>query len=1481
MQNVEMNDSRRAARRAHAAGSFTTLALLSFLFAAPVAAQQLPRRTVPTPIDFATGDDDNLYSLGRSQEDIHEWELGLADLAAGEVKAAVERLHKLLQRESGGVVPVAAGRFLGLRLAVVTTMANMPPAAVLAYETLVRREAGNLAGREPVDLQTDQLELLATRFPTSSLGRRARLRLGDLALTAGRGIEAMEHFRQAMDATPIGSAEERVVADRMTCAAVLMDPASARADLAAKRLPPEGASVLSVLPASADPTGYPVLGGGGDGRRPMTDAAGKPRTTTNEEVAATGFDYADSSRYAMLPVGDLDGIFVNTGSEVIAFDPLRAALAWISITPNDAADRGEQVNKDMVLAAACSGDVVVAPLQVPEKSANVDFQGAFRVISKIPQRRLFAFSRRTGLQVWSHFDDLDGQRTRRFRGHDACGPATIVGDTVFAPVQDRSGAIAFSVAAYDLATGQTKWRRLVCSSQQDVNMFGNARSEFAASPLTVANGIVYGSSNLGVTFAIESGTGRIRWITSYPVVRMPRAMLQHQAERPVYFANNAPVVIDGVVLLTPLDSPFAIGIETETGAIAWRVPADATIDGVDNRVRWIAGALDDEFVLAGRGAVAVKAQPDVSGAATMRQLVRPEALRARGDDEVTGRPAITAEHVWFPRNGRILGFDRAGNPVDPARRVEDSDLQPGNLLFVDGIIVSLRQRSLAVLLDSAALEERVGARVAASPDDPAAILRLAKLRRALTGAKATAKDSANLRALLERGVAACTARGLPPTHPTRQALQRTLFDQAHDDANAALERNDPKAGELLVAARAAAPDAKLFVAVQAKVLERAAGDPERSRVELDRLLAEAPDATMPANGLPVRVHVAWQRALLPTSDPAAAVAAWQDLLENHGDQILPPGRAAAIAEAAIARLVAEHGEGIYRDVAARAEATLQAAGNDAGALQEVSRRFPNAPAAQLARMRVLDLSVQRGDLALACRVLAQGGPTGLVSPRILRRVLVAAEKRGNHALARSIADRLRPHRDEPSDWPDDRGATFGAVADTIGRPPEAPTAVLPGLPLEEIGRLPVRVTGAEAHHLLPVVVADGFAAAVDRPLFATLERELVAIDVAAAGGPKTLYSATIEFAPHVVACGTTIVVPDFDRIFAVEHRTGELLWDLRQQLGEVSDGMLFEDLGVQAGVLHVFAFSQANEHPGGELIGIEPLTGAVVFRRPMAAADGNLVPKPTATGLLSLASLPGGGLEIRRIDPLTGGVAATVRVDDAALRSGKGAPAIDNLAQRVSATGDLVILPLDANQPDETPRVVAIGPDGAVAWQWIGRPGARLVAPTRGDRVVVAESSDRGGRLVLLSATDGSALREAELGPDAKILNWEVSWLFNPAPATLAVSDRADPTSRRRRFVAFGVEQEMAIEVPLANDDGDVERQPIFGDDFVTFAVRSNGRQPLRLYSMRLGDRSGALPNGQKFRRIELQRPHGLAAFGAYTVLSSAECLLVLGPNPR
>lgn len=1477
MQNLSMPDGSGVPGRR--VGSAVALALL---VTTAFAGAQGPQRVVPVPIEFTTGDEDNLYSLGRSQEDIHEWELALAELAAGEAKAAVERLHRLLQSETGGVVPVQPGRFLGLRLAVVTTMANMPPAATEAYEALVVREAGNLAHRPLHELEPDQLTLLANRFPVAAIGQRARLRLGDLAFTAGRGHEAAGHYRQALDATAIGSAEERRIAERLRCAGVLTQPVTSRAQAEARTLDAASGDVLSVLPAAGDPPGYPAIGGGGDGRLPMSEPAGQPRTTTSEDIAALGYDYPDGSRFAMFPVGDLDGVFVNTGSEVIALDPLRRGVAWMSNSPLDESDRSEHVNKDMVLAAACGGDYVVAALQVPDRSVNVDFQASFRIISKIPQRRLHAFSRRTGKQVWAHFDEIDGQRTRRFRGHDSCAPPIVVGDTVYAPIHDRSGAIAFSVGAYDVATGQPRWRRLVCSSQQDVNMFGNARAEYAASPLAISDGVLYGATNLGVTFAVEAANGRIRWITSYGVVRMPRTMLQGQLERPVFFANNAPVLAAGVVCFTPLDSQYVLGIDAEQGILQWRLVTDAVVGAVENRVRWLAGALDDEFVLAGRGAVAVKARDARNGEPTVRQLVRPEQLRSRGDDDSGPRPAVTADHVWFAKAGRITGFDRAGNPVEAARQIPVPDYQPGNLLLVDGIVVSLRQRGLDILMDTAALEQRIETQVAAAPDDPAAILRLANLRRALLAEGADPAAHAAMRALFVRGLAACAKRGMPKNHPTRQALQRALFAQALDEATLAVQRDDPRALELLVLAREAAPEPRGFVMVQALVLERCAKDPARLRAELDLLEREAGDTTMPSSGLPVRVHVAWQRALLPDLTPTAAVAAWQTLLENHGEATLPNGLAATIAETAIATSMAKYGADVYAPFAVRADAALARAGADPAALQDISKRFPNSGAARTARMRLLDNAVKNGDLALACDVFARGLRSGESAPGIARRVLVAALARGNRGLAQAMIARLRLADGAVSDWPDDQGATFGQVLSGIDtRSTRQPLAVAE-LPIAELARIPVRSPGREAHHLLPVLVADGFDEPADRPLFAVLGRDLQAIDVRAQTTQKpVLFTRQVESLLHVIACGTVLVVPDFEHVCGVDHRTGRLLWEL-----PTDAGLMYESLGVQSGVLHLFAFAQASGQVAGELLGVEPLTGTVLFRRPMAGNRSN-PPKPVPGHLIALETTADGTAILHRIDPLTGAAVSSAEVADTALREqlqtqGEGVLA-RMLPQRLCANAAHVFLPVDGARPEDAPRLLAIDGKGAVAWSWSGSAGGQLVGlARRGDRLVVVESGDQGpGRIALLAAADGALLREVQLGPDPKVLNWDSGWLDHPAPAILAVSDRIDNNSRRRRFVAFGVDDDQpTVELPLGNEDGEIERQPVFGPDFVTFGVRPAGRGAFRLLCLRLRDRSGALPNGQKARRVNLPAPHGLATFGAYTVVSSSECLLVLGADP-
>ena len=1444
------------------------------LLAVPAsAAPQVPQREVARPIDFSTSQDDNLFSVLRSQEQIHEYEAALAELANGEHAVAVERLHRLLLTESGGVVPVGPGRYLGLRLAVVTAMGNLPPAAAVAYEDLVRREAGVLAADVP-SLAPEQLLVVAERFPAATLGRRARLRLGDLALERGDGLTAAGHFRLALDATAIGSTEERRAAERLQLANLLLEPGAARADASVGRLDALGDDLLSVLATDGDADRQLAIGGGGSGRTPMLAPAGRPEALWSEDVVAPFFDVRQIGQYAMHAVGDLDGIFVNTGHEVIQFDPLRRAVAWASASPmrDESNDYRESVNHDTMLACALGDDVVVATLQVPDKTVNVDFQAGLRIMWKIPQRRLFAFSRQTGKLLWSHFDELDGARTRRFRGHDACSSPLLLGDTVFAPTHDRSGAIQFSIGAYDAATGQPKWRRLICSSQQDVNMFGNARTEFTASPMCHAGGLLFGSSNLGVAYALEATTGRIRWITAYEVVRMPRAMLHSQADRPVYFANNPPIVVAGVACCTPLDSQFVLGLDVEDGRVHWRLPAEATVDGVDHRVLWLPGAIGDEFLLAGAGCIAVKARgtDPSSEVAAVRSLVRPDQLGDRRDSRLPPRPAVTADRLWVPRADRVLAFDMTGQLVETLRLPR---YQPGNLLFVGGIAVSLRQRSFEVLADPAALQARVEAQVERTPDDPAALLRLASLRRALLPADAEAAAEEAVQQLYRRGLAACVRANLPKSHPLRAALQAELFDHAFLVARRVVVDDERKGLELLAQARDVAPSTAQWVDVQALVLERCEGDAARFAVELRRLAEEAPEGTFPAgDGIPVATYVLWQTARREAS-PAGAVASWQRLIEEHAEVVLPDGPAADVAQRAIETLRQRHGSACYAPIAVRADAALAQAGEDRLALESVAARFPNSSAASTARLRLLDVAVRAGDLGVAAAVLAEAAVAGVPSPGILRRVLVAAEQRGNLALAAAMAARLQGHLGVRSDWPEDAGATFGDVlAARPAAPLPAPASL--SLPSQDLAFLPTR----EFLLLVRAHLAPGFQPRSDVPMFVGSGNELRAIDVHAPTRDKpVLYRLPYEYLEHVLVCGTTVVVPDMNRVHAVDYRTGDVRWELpnpRQRN--------FESLGLQDGVL-LLVVQPKSATGNSECWGVEPLTGAVLFTQSLAPPQ--LRPKAIPGALLRGSIHENGGFQVDRLDAVTGSVRSTTSLPAGSMHDllhlSPESIAARHYPQSLCADEQRLYLPVEA-AGGGGPEVLAVDLGGQVVWRWRGRAGGVLAMfALRGDRLVVAEVCEQQpGRILVLQTRDGQPVREVELGSDATILNWERSWLANPAPPIVAVESFADAGRRQRQLICYGVDDERAtFVVALGSEDGDILQAPQFGADFVTFGTRPRrGAGSVRLYALSLADRSGRLRDGAKFRRLDLvANRDGMASLGAYTVVTGTQGLMLLG----
>ena len=1440
------------------------------------------RREVPKPVEFTGPQGDSLYSVTRSQEDIHEWEQARTELESGEHATGVDRLHKLLQKDSGGVVATGPMSYAGLRLAALLTLANAGPSAMQAYEQLVAREAGALAGKPLQDLPDEQLRTLAERFPTSALGRSARLRLGDLELEQGRGVAAALHYRLALDAAAIGSRFEALAMARLAAADALERPGELRAG----NPPAEVATVLEAVPEANDTVAWTSAAGGPGGATKMAEPIGLPVPRWTAEVSAPGFEYA-TNNYPMQLVGSLDAIYLTRGTELVALDPLRQNVLWTSPSPlldqgniGVMREYGPTINGNTVLAAAVGADVVIAALQVPDTSTTRRFMSNYTIMSKLPDRRLFAFDRRTGKLLWAHFDSLEGTIARRFHGHAACGPPLIVGDTVYAPVHDRSGAIAFYLGAYDLRTGQPRWRRLICSSQQEVNMFGNARREYAASPLCAKEGVLYGSSNLGVAYAIEMATGRIRWLAGYDVLRMPKTDLHNQADRTVFFQNNAPIVCDGVVCFTPLDSEFAIAVDAETGKKRWQMPFEARAGG-SNWVRWLFGAVDGEFLFAGAGVVAVRAN---ASAAQLRLVRGSEFLRGEDGGDCP-RPALTDRWIYYVAQGRVSVFDKNGNAAPDSKALKFRG--SGNLLLLDGIALSISGRLLEASFDPAALSARAERRLERTPDDPFAILQLCTLRAAFATDRSAVPTQ--LAKLYRQGLEASIRRGIPADQPPRAFFQRSLFESALALASKATGKEQIAQ---LLEARNLAPDAGAFVQAQAALLLTCQGDRTTTLRELEILLGRASDRrgefSDAGSTLPVAAYVLWRRAGLAET-PADQIALWQQLLEEHADAVILQQTARELAHAKIAALIQQHGVAVYAPIEQRAAAERKDAGDDRQRLQRIGERFPHSTAGVQARARLLDLAVEQGDLATTTEVLGSAQRADSVSPGLLRRVLEGARRGGNMGIARAMAARMQAMPSTVSDWPADQGRTFADVLPSL-LPPVAETAppLVATAPPEVVLATVPNPSPRTIPKLVATTAADGFAAAPDAPLFVITANEklqLRAIDLQSKRNATLFAHDLDQLVDRLWLCGRTLIVCDSQQVEALDYRTGETRWSSPQ------DGF-YECFGVIQGVLLVTRQSQTAAGDDPVLLGIEPLSGRTLFTRVLPASVGPSAPKATATDLLWLREGDSGGMAIERIDPLTGRSHAVVPIAASLLAElGLRAEVLQQallFPQELAADRDRIYLKAEPPMATGPACAVALRMDGSVAWRWTGNQGVRLMLAVRDNRVVLAEGlplfahnqTTRQGdhnRVLVLGAEKGEVLRELAIGAEFMVRNWQRGKWDTPAPAALLGED-TDPTTGDRRIVCIGIDEGIPTFVePFGAQEDDLVPAPLLGNDLVVFGHRPDRGGNVRVFGLHLANRKGALLGGNKFLR--LRGPvTGMGPAGAYTAVAGQEGIFLLGP---
>ncbi|HET6162675.1 MAG TPA: hypothetical protein VFG37_03355, partial [Planctomycetota bacterium] len=301
--------------------------------------------------------------------------------------------------------------------------------------------------------------------------------------------------------------------------------------------------------------------------------------------------------------------------------------------------------------------------------------------------------------------------------------------------------------------------------------------------------------------------------------------------------------------------------------------------------------------------------------------------------------------------------------------------------------------------------------------------------------------------------------------------------------------------------------------------------------------------------------------------------------------------------------------------------------------------------------------------------------------------------------------------------------------------------------------------------------------------------------------------------------------------------------------------------------------------------------GKLLFRRELDSRRFPTQPKGSSDQLLLLEAEPGKVPVVHRLDALTGMPVAAVALQELeklsvrpeALGSSR------NWMQLAAADAERLYLPVDGPQTNGAPCIGAFDDAGKLVWNWTGSRGRRFVmAGLRGERLCVVESGARGsdkagGKIAVLRASDGAVLRELDLGDQVQLpLNWHRSWLPEPAPPLLLLTDRTADRAQTRRLIAMALDDELpSFQQALAPEDGEGINTPVLGPGFLAFAVKpAQGRGPVRLYAVQLADRRGAFADGRKQQVLPCSPPYEMTAAGPYTVISAADGLILLG-QPR
>ncbi|RMG07055.1 MAG: hypothetical protein D6731_24550 [Planctomycetota bacterium] len=651
--------------------------LLFCALAAPGSAQEGPTNQIHYPLS------EELGGLLRAAE---------AAAKAGRLEQAVEIYRGVLDADRPDgvyqVAPLSAGgadgprRFVGVTSRALRGLYALPPEGKQLFRAKYDYRAHS-ALREALAAKDRYRALMRAYelFPVSSHSARMLEAAADVAIEAG----AFSRARRALERLAAFHADDvddptRLLRKRLLCAVGAGDAEKARSlalelrrrhtgrkvdlggraqrvdDLTAEAL--RVASLRSGRSRSGPPAGTHLVRGDARNRACFDFpriAIGAPRFSPRVFARPLPAVPLRGGRIlpGTLPQGSLparhlaiahgDQVFVASADALFVYD-LRSGERSRRIFPLPRRPSFRDGNPKVQFGAAFERGIVVAPL-VEEVLREQDYKG-IPIKVKIPVRKLAGFDVDEWRWRWDHARLLRGTPMERWSFPT---PPSAEEGVIYASAWAIEGFVDCNVGAFDARTGEPLWRTWVSSGQVEQTMFGEQAIEPLCVPVAVAYGLVFHCTSFGSMAALDADTGRPEWITEYRQIEVRAPRGYYADTRSLQWENNAPLVEDGVVVVTPLDSPSFYGYDARTGERLWE--ASRRRYGVEPDMRYLMGASRGRVVVAGGHEVRCL---DVRSG----KLVWRAALRGR---LVAGRGLVAGGAVLVPvdRN-EVFAFDLEG-----------------------------------------------------------------------------------------------------------------------------------------------------------------------------------------------------------------------------------------------------------------------------------------------------------------------------------------------------------------------------------------------------------------------------------------------------------------------------------------------------------------------------------------------------------------------------------------------------------------------------------------------------------------------------------------------------------------------------------------------------------------------------------------------------------------------------------------------------